>query len=214
MNSPSVAIVDYGMGNVRSVFNACESLGAYCQIAATPRDLENANVESLILPGVGAFGDAMQLLRDGGWLQALHQEVIENEKPILGICLGMQLLASVGYEFGEHRGLGWIEGEVKRLPSSEPQFRVPHIGWNEIEVASRDGIYADFIGNPTFYFVHSFAFYPQNLEVATSWCQHSTRWCASVQQGHIFGVQFHPEKSQRDGLRLINNFLKWKAPHA
>lgn len=200
-----VAVIDYGMGNIRSVFNACTSLGASCLVATSPEELPLAN--RLVLPGVGAFGDAMRLLNQENWAAALQREVQTEGKPLLGVCLGMQLLANRGTEYGVHQGLGLIEGEVVKIPHPSPQQRVPHIGWNDVQIVSAQGIYAGFEEMATFYFVHSFAFCPRDASVVTAWCEHGGRWAASLQQKNIFGVQFHPEKSQSDGLGVLRNFL-------
>lgn len=205
MKSRGVSIINYGMGNVSSVVNACESLGSVCQVANSPQDLENA--ERIILPGVGAFGDAMRLLREGGWLPALQKQVQDERKPLLGICLGMQLLATTGHEYGVHQGLGFIDGEVVKIPQPAAQERIPHIGWNEAVIPAAEGLYAGFGPRATFYFVHSYVLQAAQESVVTAWCEHGGRWAASVQKGNIYGAQYHPEKSQRDGLKLLQNFL-------
>lgn len=200
-----IGIVNYGMSNLRSVANAFESLGCAPRILEQPSDL--SGTDRVVLPGVGAFGDGMKNLRAGGWVPALEQEVLGAKKPFLGLCLGMQLLATKGTEHGDWDGLGWIPGVVRRLQPTDPLVRVPHIGWNEAEVVKRDGLYRETKGEQTFYFVHSYAFTPEDPAVVSAYCTHGERFAASVERGNIFATQFHPEKSQKCGLALLKNFL-------
>ncbi|MCB1182656.1 imidazole glycerol phosphate synthase subunit HisH [bacterium] len=201
----SIAIVDAGLGNLRSVANAVAALGAAPAIVRSPHDL--AAADAIILPGVGAFGDGMRRLRAGGWVPALEQAVLGEGKPFLGICLGMQLLASRGTEHGDHAGLGWLDGTVTRLPGGDPAVRVPHVGWNDVEIAGDGGMYAGCGPAPDFYFVHSYRFEPADPAVVTGWCTHGVRFAASVARGNIRAVQFHPEKSQGAGMAVLRNFL-------
>lgn len=202
-----IAIIDYGAGNLRSVVNAFEALGQRPQITSDPSDLEKAR--AIVLPGVGAFGEGMEHLRRLNLVEALNQEVLGKGKPYLGICLGLQFLAEVGLEHGRHEGLGWIRGRVEHLRPNGSEYRVPHIGWNEVEVRRDASLFERLEDGPVFYFVHSYHLVPEetdkNSVVATSW--HGQAITAAVQKGNIYGVQFHPEKSQRSGLALLRNFV-------
>ena len=200
------AIVDYGMGNLRSVANACEALGSPARIARRPEELRDA--DRIILPGVGAFGDAMRNLAAAGWIEALDAEVRGKGKPFLGICLGMQLLATRGTEFGSHAGLGWIPGTAVKLDPADATLRVPHMGWNRVEVVKRDGLLAGLGEGADFYFVHSYVLQPEDPSVVTGRCSHGTAFAAVVERGQIQATQFHPEKSQKAGLTVLGNFLK------
>ena len=201
-----IGIVDYGMGNLRSVANAFESLGFHPAIAGEPAQLREA--ERIVLPGVGAFGDGIDNLRAGGWVEVLEEEVLRRGKPLLGLCLGMQLLASRGTEHGDHEGLGWIEGTTRRLRPSDPAIRIPHIGWNNVEVVEGRRTYAGAKGEQSFYFVHSYVFEPADQEVVSGWCEHGERFAASIERDNILATQFHPEKSQKCGLAVLARFMQ------
>lgn len=202
----TVAIINYGMGNLRSVQNAFEALGATATVAASPSALSDAS--HIVLPGVGAFPDAMRNLRSGGWLPALEKEVREKGKPFLGLCLGMQLLATTGTEFETCAGLGWIPGTVERLEGREPDVRVPHIGWNDARFVRKDGLFAGLGDAAPFYFVHSYAFRPSDEIAVAARCVHGADFVAAVEVGNLHATQFHPEKSQKAGLAVLRNFLK------
>lgn len=200
-----VAIVDYGMGNIDSVARAVEEAGA--SPVVTNRRQDFSDVGSIILPGVGAFADGMFNIRTLGLQEILNEEVIRNKTPILGICLGMQLLAKKGFEGGETEGLGWIEGEVVRLQPTETNTKIPHIGWNEINIV-RDSLLIDGIADKKdFYFAHSYHFACKKEEDIVAWTPYCGRFVSIIAKDNIFGVQFHPEKSQRFGLQLLRNFL-------
>lgn len=201
-----ITIVNYGMGNLRSVINAFEVLGGGVRVIDNPADLADAH--RIVLPGVGAFGDGMANLRSRGWVPALEEEVRGKGKPFLGLCLGMQLLASQGTEHGTHDGLGWIAGKVDRLRPSVAHCRVPHIGWNEVRVAKADGLYRGLPERPVFYFVHSYAFVPEDDAVVSGWAEHGGEFAASLERGNIMATQYHPEKSQKHGLALLRNFME------
>ncbi|MCA9802622.1 MAG: imidazole glycerol phosphate synthase subunit HisH [Cyanobacteria bacterium HKST-UBA02] len=201
-----VCIVDYGMGNIRSVVLAFEKAGADPIVSNDPEVI--ASAQAIVLPGVGAFGDAMRNLKDLGLVDVLKECVIVREKPFLGICLGMQLLASVGYEHGEHEGLGIIEGEVTRLDGGAG-LRIPHVGWNDVRVDTAKAPYGGFSGQPNFYFVHSFRLVPESTEVVTGTCEYGTDFVVSIAHKNIVAVQFHPEKSQKNGLKVLENFLEF-----
>ena len=199
-----VAIIDYGMGNTGSVKNAMTFLGEESIITNRADEIDRAS--HIILPGVGAFGDAMQKLEELGLPELLHREVFEKGKIFLGICLGMQLLADVGEEGGERRGLGWIPGRVSRLKVDEDAYRLPHVGWNDVTPTTDATLFRN-VEPSIFYFVHSFVLRPTDPSAVSATCTYGETFAASVQQGNIFGTQFHPEKSQKSGLALLRNFL-------
>lgn len=203
--SSTVGIVDYGMGNLDSVARAVEECGATPVVAAHPDALRRAS--AFILPGVGAFGDGMKELRARGFIGPLRHEVLENAIPLLGICLGMQLLAGTGFEGGEAEGLGFINGTVRRLVLDSSTTRIPHVGWNEVHVEHACPLFDDIPNGKDFYFVHSYHFVcddAQNIVARTPYCG---GFVSCVNRANVYGVQFHPEKSQRPGLHLLRNFL-------
>lgn len=205
---PPVVVVNYGMGNLRSVVNAFAAVGCDARVSTDPHDLDRAG--SVVLPGVGAFGDGMSNLRDGGWVEPLTAAA-ERGAPVLGICLGMQLLATTSTEHGAYRGLGWIPGQVTRLASTDPAIRIPHIGWNDVTLVSPCSILDGLGTTPSFYFVHSFAL-EAGAPGVRAVCDHGVSFAAVVQRDRIFGVQFHPEKSHRAGLALLRNFAALPRP--
>ncbi len=200
-----VVIIDYGMGNLFSVSNALKFLNADVKISSDPEDLKNA--DQIILPGVGSFPDGMKNLRALGLIEPLKEEVLIKKKPFLGICLGMQLLASAGEENEGELGLGWISGKVRKFILDENKFRIPHIGWNDVSIKKNDKLW-DGIINPVFYFVHSYHFVPENKNIISAICDYGEEFVAAIKKDNIFGTQFHPEKSQKNGLKLLENFLK------
>ena len=201
-----IAVIDYGMGNLRSVMNAFHALGEAAQATSDPARLREA--DAIVLPGVGAFGDGMRQLRQAGFVEALDDSVVRQGKPFLGICLGMQLLATTGLEHGRHAGLGWIPGRVERLPvpPQEPSLRIPHVGWNDVRVLTREGLYEGAGESPVFYFVHSYALQPEDPSVVSGVCAYGVEFAASLARGNIWATQFHPEKSHLAGLSLLRNF--------
>ncbi|MDD5389996.1 MAG: imidazole glycerol phosphate synthase subunit HisH [Gallionellaceae bacterium] len=201
-----IVVIDYGMGNLSSVCNALAAAGATPLRTRHPEEL--ATADAIILPGVGAFAAGMENLRAGGFLPALREAVLEQGKPFLGICLGMQLLADSGSEHGHSAGLGLIPGRVERLaPPPDGDFRLPHIGWNDLAIRRHDGLYADLPDGENFYFVHSYVFVADDPGVVSSTCEHGVEFTASLEAGNISAVQFHPEKSHRAGLKLLSNWL-------
>jgi len=202
------ALIDYNMGNIKSVANAFSAVGVEVQVTSKPEDLKQA--KGIILPGVGAFADGMENLRKLDILETLHREVVEKGKPYLGICLGLQFLASKGFEHKESDGLGWVKGSIKPLNPVGQGYKVPHIGWNSITLSGENSeIYEELGENPVFYFVHSYHLVTdeESNAVITAYCSHGEKVTASIQQDNIYGVQFHPEKSQGAGLKLIKNFV-------
>lgn len=200
----SVGIIDYGLGNLRSVAGAVERLGHAAQVTADPEAL--AAADRLILPGVGAFGDGMRNLRQRGLVEPLT-EMVEGGKPILGICLGFQLIARESDEFGAHDGLGWIPARVRRLAPADERLRVPHVGWNDLERTADCALYADLPQDPLFYYVHSYQLVPDDDGFVVGRCDYGGPFVAAVARDNVYGVQFHPEKSQQHGLTLLGNFL-------
>ena len=203
-----VGIVDYQMGNLRSVQKAVEHIGYNTIVTGDLNEL--AQVSHLILPGVGAFGDAMAELKKRH-LVAFLQEWAESEKPFLGICLGMQLLFETSQEGGSHEGLAILPGQVLRFeqPIGMPFMKIPHMGWNQVKTTrSNDELLANIHGDPFFYFVHSYYVKPTDEEVGWLQCNYGSTFCAAVRRDRLVATQFHPEKSQRDGLQLLTNFLR------
>lgn len=201
-----IIIIDYGMGNVGSVKNALSFLGVEASVSRDITDIKKST--HLILPGVGAFGDGMKKLEEFELVDVLYKEVIENKKPFLGICLGMQLLANIGEEGGLNKGLGWVSGRVRRFQIDEEKFRVPHIGWNDIYLRNDAPLFKN-ITSSVFYFVHSYFFVPEDKNIIAATCDYGEKFPAAIQKDNIFGVQFHPEKSQKSGLALLKNFINF-----
>lgn len=199
------AIIDYGMGNLGSVRRAFEECGADVFISEYPDELRTAT--HIILPGVGAFADGMEQLHNRGWIPAIQEQVKQNV-PLLGICLGMQLLADQGVEGGIVPGLGLIPGTVERLKASVPSERIPHVGWNELHSAYPDALLEGIPNGTDYYFVHSYHFQTAEQEHILATTPFCGGFVSAVKSGAVYGVQFHPEKSQRSGFRLIQNFLK------
>lgn len=200
-----IAIIDYGMGNLFSVENAVKTMGFKVVVSNKADDI--AAADKIILPGVGAFPDGMKNLKDLGIDKVLSEEILKKKKPLLGICLGMQLLASLGEEHEIVRGLGFIEGTVKKFNIINKKFRIPHIGWNDVSFKKESPLFKN-IKTPIFYFDHSYCFVPKDDSVIIATCDHGEVFAAAIQKENIFGVQFHPEKSQREGLNLLNSFLR------
>lgn len=199
-----IGVIDYGMGNLRSVLNALEHLGVATRLVGSPGEATEA--EKLILPGVGAFGEAMRRLDQLGFAAALP-DLTGNGRPLLGICLGMQLLADASSEHGEHLGLGLVAGRVERI---EPRasLRIPHVGWNSLAIERPSPLFDGLSEEPTFYFVHSYEFRPARIESRLGTTDYGTPLAAAIESGSVFGVQFHPEKSQVDGLALLRSFAE------
>ena len=201
----TVLIIDYGMSNLGSIRRALEECGADVIVSDNPNDLKRA--KKIILPGVGSFGDGMKNLREQGWIDKIKKEIFNSNIPLLGICLGMQLLADKGYEGGEHEGLGLIPGEVKKLRPGSKEERLPHIGWNEVHKVTSNKLLEDITDGSDFYFVHSYYFevkYNENIIACTPYCG---QFPSVINAGNVYGTQFHPEKSIPAGFKLLKNFL-------
>ncbi len=199
-----IAVVDYGMGNLRSVSKAIEHVGAPVKVTRNPQDLKDA--KGIVLPGVGAFKDAVRNLKEFGLWEAIVRE-IEKGKPFLGICLGLQLLFEKSYEFGETEGFGFIEGEVVKfdLPAD---FKIPHMGWNQVYKKKESEFLREIKEGEFFYFVHSYYVKPKNKNVVLTETDYGIYFTSAIEKENIFATQFHPEKSQRAGQKLLENFVK------
>lgn len=197
-----IAIVDYGMGNLRSVQKAIERIGHTAEIVSRPEQISAA--QRLILPGVGAFRDAIQELQRLELVDPIRAH-IRAEKPFLGICLGLQLLFDVSYEDGEWPGLGVVAGDVVRFPAM-PDLKVPHMGWNTLEPTGACPLFQGLPQNPSVYFVHSYYVVPRDESVIAARSQHGVPFTSVIARGSMFATQFHPEKSQKVGLKLLSNF--------
>lgn len=200
----SVAIVDYGLGNLRSVAGAIKKLGFEPVITSDGAEIWKA--DRLIMPGVGAFGDGMNNLTKTGLLDALNEAVIKKGRPILGICLGSQLMANDSYEFGHFKGLGWVDASVVKL-ETDKELRIPHVGWNGLIRIRKCVLFDDIPADALFYYVHSFHIKCNRQDIVTGECEYGVRFTAAFQQGNIYAAQFHPEKSQYYGLMFLKNFL-------
>lgn len=202
---PTVAIVDYGMCNLDSVARAIEECGGDPLVTDQAKDFEVAT--HIILPGVGAFPDAMRNIRQRSLDKILAEQVLGKQIPFLGICLGMQLLATKGWEIEETAGLGWIEGEVCRFEPVGNDTRIPHIGWNEVMCTQKSPLFEGIPFSKDFYFVHSYYFSCSNEQEILARTPYCGEFVSAVGRELIFGVQFHPEKSQRLGFQVLKNFL-------
>ena len=200
-----IGIIDYGMGNLGSVSNALDHEGLLAEVFKDPAQI--ARYDRLILPGVGSFAHAMANLNAGGWPAALHASVAEN-RPLLGVCLGMQLLFDRGAEHGDTAGLGLIPGKV-RLMQPSAGHRLPHVGWNSLIYSRRHPLFAGVKEHLDVYFVHSYHCIPDDPADVIARCEHGGEWVASVARGCVAGMQYHPEKSQPAGLRMLYNFVEW-----
>ena len=208
-----IALIDYGSGNIHS---AARALRVAANNAKKTREIRVtsdpdalATADRIVLPGVGHFADCMANLKArDGLIEALEEHVIKGGKPFLGICVGMQLMADIGLEDGETAGLGWIGGSVDKITPG-PGLAVPHMGWNEITLARPHPVLAGLEADTHVYFVHSYAFSPNNPTHTAASTQYGASFTASVAHGNLFGTQFHPEKSQKAGLQLLSNFVTW-----
>jgi glutamine amidotransferase len=204
-----VGIIDYGMGNLLSVYNAFDYLGEDVKICRNPEDL--ADLDHIVIPGVGAFKDCIELITKKELFEALEEQVILKAKPTLGICLGMQVMARKGYEFGEHNGLGWFDSEVVKIDIENTDLKLPNIGWNEIEHSTSHPLFSGIPNMSDFYLVHSFFMdCADKNDIIASYQYGEKQITAAVLKDNIFATQFHPEKSQDNGLKLLSNFINWK----
>ena len=200
-----VDIINYGMGNLRSVENAVLKLNFKPKIILNPDELNSSR--RIILPGVGSFKSAMSLLIEGGWISNLKKNVLENKKPLFGICLGMQLLGTDSEEHGHSEGLNFIPGKIKSLKNLGCKDKLPQIGWNTVNFKKDHKYIKDIPNLSDFYFVNSFVFSPLNQDDLISSTNYGIDFCSIISNKNIFGTQFHPEKSSKIGLKILENFL-------
>jgi glutamine amidotransferase len=198
-----LAVVDYGLGNLRSICAALERLGVPYDRTADAARIRSA--DALIIPGVGAFQDGMRNLDNLGLIPVLNQLVLEQQRPVLGICLGFQLMSREGFEFGRAEGLGWFDSQVVRIEPTQ-DLRVPHVGWNDCVQRQPSALFTDVPGDALFYFTHSYIVECRDEANVIATSDHGRSFVAAAQRGHIFGTQFHPEKSQSHGLTVLKNF--------
>ncbi len=208
------ALIDYGSGNIASAAKALARAASQTSgheiVVTTDPDIVRAS-ERIILPGVGAFADCMRgLSAVPGMVDALNQSVLRDGKPILGICVGMQLMASAGREFGIHKGLDWIGGEVVPVLPADPLLKIPHMGWNEVALVQNHPLFAGLDAKANAYFVHSFEMQPADDAHLLATTEYGGPVTAAIGRDNIVGTQFHPEKSQDVGLAILGNFLTWK----
>jgi glutamine amidotransferase len=199
-----IAILDYGMGNLRSVQKGFEQVGHQAMITSDPAELLRA--ERAVLPGVGAFGDAMVELKRRNLIEAIR-EFIDSDRPLLGVCLGMQILFERGYESGAHKGLGILSGEVVRfdLPS---EYKVPHMGWNQLAIRRKSPLFEEIGDGAHVYFVHSYYVVPSDKTVISAETDYGGKFTSAIRRDRLYATQFHPEKSQALGLRMLKNFAE------
>lgn len=204
----TIHLVDTGVNNLLSICNALEMAGANLEICRTPEELTNA--ERIVLPGVGAYRDCINGLKNQGFIPMLNKLVLQEKKPIIGICVGMQMMAQKSYEGGEYEGLGWFEADVIRIQPDDPKLRVPQIGWNSTTFRDGEPLAAGLPPSPDLYYVHSYYLKCKHTEDIAATCDYGVQVTSSVRKGNIVATQFHPEKSQDYGLRILENFLRWK----
>ena len=208
----NIAIIDYGSGNISSVINSfktvCASQNVEIKIEVTSDLKTILNSDKIILPGQGSFKHCAESLEKiEGLKNTLNEFVIIKKKPLFGICVGMQMFADIGYEETETKGLGWIAGKVSKIDNQDGKFKLPHIGWNQVNIIKKSRIFDDIKNNFHMYFVHSYEFIPKDKDVVSSTTEYSSNIVCSVEKENIFGTQFHPEKSDKEGLKIIKNFI-------
>ena len=205
----NVTIVDYNSGNISSVINSFKEVAKDRVSIKVTSDLnEIKSSDKIVLPGQGSFKSCVDALNNiDGLSDTLNEFVINNKKPLLGICVGLQMFADIGYEETETKGLGWISGKVSKIDNQSGKFKLPHIGWNQINIVKESKIFKDIENNSHMYFVHSFEFVPNDKKVISATTDYSSNIVCSVEKENIFGTQFHPEKSDHIGLKVINNFI-------
>ena len=204
-----VTIVDYSSGNISSVINSFKEVAQNKATIEVTSDLNKIkSSDKIVLPGQGSFKSCVDALNKiSGLNDTLNEFVIVNKKPLLGICVGLQMFADVGYEETETKGLGWISGKVSKIDNQNGKFKLPHIGWNQINILKDSEIFKEVENNSHMYFVHSYEFIPKDNKVISATTDYSTKVVCSVEKENIFGTQFHPEKSDKTGLKIINNFI-------
>ena len=205
----NVTIVDYNSGNISSVINSFKEVAKEkVKIEVTSNLDKIKSSDKIVLPGQGSFKSCVDALNSiDGLVDTLNEFTIINKKPLLGICVGLQMFADVGYEEAETKGLGWISGKVSKIDNQNGKYKLPHIGWNELNIVKDSRIFKDINDKPHMYFVHSYEFIPEDKDVISSTTNYSSNIVCSVEKENIFGTQFHPEKSDKLGLKIIENFL-------
>ena len=205
-----VTIVDYKSGNISSVINSFKEVAknkVNIEVTSNLNKIETS--DKVVLPGQGSFKSCVDALNKiDGLKEALNEFAITNKKPLLGICVGLQMFADIGYEETETNGLGWISGKVSKIDSKNGKYKLPHIGWNQINIVKDSKIFQNIENNSHMYFVHSYEFIPENKDVISATTDYSSNIVCSVEKENIFGTQFHPEKSDKEGLKIIDNFIK------
>ena len=205
----NVTIVDYNSGNISSVINSFKEVAKDKVNIEVTSDLSKIkSSDKVVLPGQGSFKSCVDALNNiSGLIDTLSEFVINNKKPLLGICVGLQMFADIGYEETETKGLGWISGKVSKIDSKNGKYKLPHIGWNQINIVKQSKIFENIENNSHMYFVHSFEFIPNDKNVISATTEYSSNIVSSVEKENIFGTQFHPEKSDKLGLKIIDNFI-------
>ena len=205
----NVTIVDYKSGNISSVINSFQAVAEDNININVTEDLNQIkSSDKIVLPGQGSFKSCVDALNNiSGLVDTLKDFALVNKKPLLGICVGLQMFADVGYEEAETKGLGWIPGKVSKIDNKNGKYKLPHIGWNEIEFMKNSKIYAGIENKSHMYFVHSYEFIPEDKSVISATVDYSTRVVCSIEKENLFGTQFHPEKSDKLGLQIIKNFV-------
>ena len=204
-----VTIVDYNSGNISSVINSFKEVAqdkVNIEVTADLKKIKSS--DKVVLPGQGSFKSCVDALNKiNGLTEALHEFAINNKKPLLGICVGLQMFADIGYEETETKGLGWIPGKVSKIDNQNGKYKLPHIGWNQINIIKESKIFENVENNTHMYFVHSYEFIPEDKNVILATTDYSSNIVCSVEKENIFGTQFHPEKSDKIGLKIIDNFI-------
>ena len=205
----NVAIIDYNSGNISSVINSFKEVAsAKAHIEVTSDLGAIINSDKVVLPGQGSFKSCVDALNNiDGLVDVLNEFAISNKKPLLGICVGLQMFADVGYEETETKGLGWIPGKVSKIDNQRGKFKLPHIGWNELKITKDSKIFKGIENNSHMYFVHSYEFVPEDKSVISATTDYSSNFVCAAEKENIFGTQFHPEKSDKFGLKIIDNFI-------
>jgi len=205
----NVTIVDYQSGNISSVINSfTEVAKGKVKLEVTSDINEIKSCDKIVLPGQGSFKSCVDSLkRINGLADTLNEFAITNKKPLLGICVGLQMFADIGYEEAETKGLGWISGKVSKIDNQDGKLYLPHIGWNQINIAKESKIFKDIENNSHMYFVHSYEFVPEDKNIVSATTDYSSNIVCSIEKENIFGTQFHPEKSDKIGLKIIDNFI-------
>ena len=205
----NITIVDYNSGNISSVINSFNEVAKDKVNIEVTSDLNKIkSSDKVVLPGQGSFKSCVDALNSiNGLTDALNEVAISNKKPLLGICVGLQMFADVGYEEIETKGLGWISGKVVKINNQNGKFKLPHIGWNQLNIHKNSKIFKDIENNSHMYFVHSYEFVPEDKNVISATTEYSSDIVCSVEKENLFGTQFHPEKSDKIGLQIIENFI-------